>query len=47
MSNSFHSSPFEWLDLSLTEMNRWAMAARRMAEKEAAKHNVQQIGPGL
>jgi hypothetical protein len=47
MASNFHSSPEYWLDLPLVEMNKWAMVAMRMLERETEKHNVQVIKPGL
>jgi hypothetical protein len=47
MSSNFHSPLDYWLELPLTEINKWAMVAHRMMEKEKEKRNVQQIGPGL
>lgn len=47
MTSNFHGSPDYWLDLPLEEMNKWAVIASRMFEREKQKRNVQQVGPGL
>jgi hypothetical protein len=47
MAKTFSTPVADWLDMELDRLFFWVFIADQMHEEEAARANVQKLGPGL